>query len=143
MSLPSRLEGFEYRGCLFLSGPTGDKEGHSQLSPEARLALAFTKLVQRPRGIFTLQLWHSPARPSAFHLQAFTPKKAMPLGEWQSHHWALEPEVGPPSAQTSWRQGVQVLRESLFTDRDCEVAESRGETSGVQLGEDKDFRDAF
>lgn len=82
MSLPSRLEGFEYRGRLFLSGPTGDKEGHSQLPPEARLALAFTKLVQRPREIFILQLWHSPARASAFYLQAFTSKKVMPLGEW-------------------------------------------------------------
>ena len=91
MSLPSRLEGFEYRGRLFLSGPTGDKEGHSQLCPEAHLAFAFTKLVQRPQEIFTLQLWHSPARASAFYLQAFTPKKAKPLGEWQSHHWALEP----------------------------------------------------
>ena len=91
MSLPTRLEGFEYRGRLFLSGPTGDKEGHSQLSPEARLPVAFTKLVQRPREIFTLQLWHSPARASAFYLQAFTPTKVMPLGEWQSHHCALEP----------------------------------------------------
>lgn len=53
----------------------------------------------------------------------------------------LSPEVGPPSVQASWRQGVQALGESLFPDRDCEGAESRGETVGVQLGEDKDFRD--
>ena len=49
----------------------------------------------------------------------------------------------PPRVQASWRQGVQALGESLFTDRGCEGAESRGETAGVQLGEDKDFRDAF
>ena len=51
--------------------------------------------------------------------------------------------MGPPSVQASWRQGVQVLGESLFTDWDCEGAESHGETAGVQLGEDKYFKDAF
>ena len=50
--------------------------------------------------------------------------------------------MGPPSVQASWRQGVQALGESLFPDWDCEGSESRGETVGVQLGEDKDFRDA-
>ena len=84
-SLATLPLGFYY-GLISTSTPR-----HSQLSPEARLPVAFTKLVQRPRGIFTLQLWHSPARASAFYLQAFTPKKAMPLGQWQSHHWALEP----------------------------------------------------
>lgn len=94
MSLPSRLERLGYRGHLLLSGPIGDEKGHSQLSPVARLALAFKELFQRPKEIFALQLWHSPARASAFYLQAFTPKKAMPLGEGQSHHWALEPRGG-------------------------------------------------
>lgn len=36
--------------------------------------------------------------------------------------------------QASWRQGVQALGESLFPDWDCEGAESRGETMGIQLG---------